>query len=191
MSRFLRRWSERKAEARQSEPLAETPAPIDPVAEAPQLTPEEVAQKLAELPAPEEITTETDIRPFLQDFVPAALRNAALRRVWLLDPVISTHLDVARDYAWDFNAASGQGGFAHRLARDVAERSLAALDGQARIKPEETAVSMGAAPDEVPDAGPGPEPAPEDKINPDQIDGESALPGKLKLTSRHGGALPD
>ena len=81
MSRFLRRWSERKAEARQSEPLAETPEPIEPAAERPQLTPEEVAQKLNELPAPEEITTETDIRPFLQDFVPAALRNAALRRV--------------------------------------------------------------------------------------------------------------
>lgn len=132
MSRFLERWSKRKAEARLDEELAEPVVP-EPELE-PEVAPEpepvsdpEIEAKLAALPSLDEITAATDLRPFLQDFVPRALKNAAMRKVWALDPVISTHLDVARDYAWEFNSGPLPVGFSDSLGADAIKRGLDAL----------------------------------------------------------------
>jgi hypothetical protein len=114
---FLSRWSRRKQEARRPEhrpepvddegragpaPEAEAFPPADQPAE-PALSPEE----LAELPKIEELTAETDISAFLRKGVPDALRNAALRRMWLLDPAIRDFVGEARDYAYDWNTPGG------------------------------------------------------------------------------------
>lgn len=94
---------------------------------APSLSPSEIDARLADLPLLDDIGPETDIRPFLQDFVPAALRKAAMRRAWSADPIISTHLDVARDYAWEFNSGDLPVGFSRSLDQHSLQRSLDAL----------------------------------------------------------------
>src|SRR5215213_2775511 len=112
---FLSRWSRLKEEARRSErgpqpdaaeasaeapPLEADPASVLSEAE---LTPEE----LAALPKVEEITAASDISGFLRRGVPDALRNAALRRMWTLDPAIRDFVGEARDYAYDWNTPGG------------------------------------------------------------------------------------
>jgi hypothetical protein len=112
---FLSRWSRLKEEARRSErgpqpdaaeaPAGATPPEADPasVLAEPELTPEE----LAALPQVEEITAASDISGFLRRGVPDALRNAALRRMWTLDPAIRDFVGEARDYAYDWNTPGG------------------------------------------------------------------------------------
>ena len=112
---FLSRWSRLKEEARRSErgpepDAAEAPAgapPLEPdpasVLSESELTPEE----LAALPKVEEITAASDISGFLRRGVPDALRNAALRKMWTLDPAIRDFVGEARDYAYDWNTPGG------------------------------------------------------------------------------------
>ena len=100
---FLARWSKRKRAE------AETPAP-EPAPEppSPPLEDDSISEEeLAALPALEEFTPKTDIRPFLRKGVPQAMRNAALRRIWMLTPAIRDHNDPAVDYAWDWNTPGG------------------------------------------------------------------------------------
>ena len=109
---FIGRWSRRKRNAVEPEPPAspdDTPeasatAPdsgADPAKAA--ITPEE----LAALPRPEDLMPGANIRAFLRPGVPTALKNAALRRMWLLTPAIRDHADPAVDYAWDWNTPGG------------------------------------------------------------------------------------
>ena len=65
---------------------------------------------LAELPALEELTPGSDVRAFLDRRVPQALRRAALRRAWSVDPAIRDYVGPA-DYAWDFNVPDAAQGF--------------------------------------------------------------------------------
>lgn len=161
MSGFLNRWSQRKTDARRDEdrpdPEATPPTELPPATDAPRAEhPEgaataqpgdsEVAAQIAALPPLDEITAGTDIRPFLQDFVPRALKNAAMRRAWVSDPIISTHLDVARDYAWEFNAGPLPVGFSNGLGADAVQRGLDALN----IAPPPERVTEAASP--APDA---------------------------------------
>ncbi len=110
---FLSRWSQRKRMA-----AAEIADDTDPQRDAAQTaTPEPshdpqdvdtlTEEELAALPAPETFTPETDIRPFLRKGVPQSMRNAALRKMWLLTPAIRDHNDPAVDYAWDWNTPGG------------------------------------------------------------------------------------
>lgn len=190
MSGFIGRWASRKEAARKAEEAAENaPLPVAPDAapegESPAPQGDELAALLRELPDLETITSETDIRPFLQSFVPQALKNAALRRAWALDPVISTHLDVARDYAWDFNAGSGPEGFYPNLAKEIADRSLEFLKGTAPVEPDPEAALP--PPPEVPVAlAP---PAAEEE-QPEAPARDAAPRRGVLLSQRHGGALP-
>lgn len=103
---FLSRWSRRKLEVKRED---EAPAPADtpsrPDADAPaeELSPEDIAA----LPAVESLTAESDIAAFLRKGVPQALRNAALRRAWALDPEIRDYVGHARDYGYDWNVPGG------------------------------------------------------------------------------------
>jgi hypothetical protein len=104
---FLTRWSRRKLEGR----TPATPSPDDagstPVAE-PQIADDAITpEEIAALPAVSDITLETDITAFLRKGVPSALRNAALQRLWVLDPEIRDFVGDARDYAWDWNTPGG------------------------------------------------------------------------------------
>jgi hypothetical protein len=107
---FLSRWSRRKEEARRAEAAPEPPpeealppAEDTAPAAAPELTPEEIAL----LPKVEELTAESDFSGFLRRGVPESLRNAALRKMWVLDPAIRDFEGHARDYAYDWNVPGG------------------------------------------------------------------------------------
>jgi hypothetical protein len=114
---FLGRWSRVKRTAARSEPENETvpeaEAGTDPelLPEA-EMPPEEPAEQLSDeelaaLPRIEELVQGSDIRPFLRPGVPRALKNAAMRRMWMLTPAIRDHNDPAVDYAWDWNTPGG------------------------------------------------------------------------------------
>lgn len=120
---LLLRWSRRKQEARQQEaprqqvaepaaPVEEMPRAVEPASEpAGQLqqtaaVPDEGAGEPAapevdeadlDLPDVETLTYESDFTTFLRDGVPERLKQAALRKLWLSDPVFA-NLDGLNDY---------------------------------------------------------------------------------------------
>jgi hypothetical protein len=108
---FLARWARRKERAKTGiDPDAPAPPPAEPATPAePALAPEELERRLAALPKIEEIGPATDVRVFLESWVPAALRQQALRHVWTTDPKISTFIETA-DYQWDFTVPGGAPG---------------------------------------------------------------------------------
>ncbi len=112
---FLHRWSERKtiSEVAKEDP-ADVAAPLQqhlpqPDPDAPTLdAPAELsAAELEALPPIDSLTVGSDIRAFLRPGVPKALKNAAMRKMWLLTPAIRDHKDIAVDYAWDWNTPGG------------------------------------------------------------------------------------
>ena len=137
---FLSRWSRRKREA----PADETPPssappgvpePAEPeakpavggrAAEA-EITPEE----LALLPSLDDLTAETDIVAFLRRGVPRALRDAALRRAWALDPKIRDFVCEAREYAYDWNVPGGVPGSGDLLPTDDVPGMIRQIFGEA------------------------------------------------------------
>lgn len=109
-----------------------------------------------DLPPVDTIGPETDLAPWLRPGVPAALKNAALRRKWLSLPAIRDYVDPALDYAWDWNAAAPVPGAAGRVARAAAEKMVEALTGprpEAPPEPAERLADRVAEP--APDAGSG------------------------------------
>jgi hypothetical protein len=64
----------------------------------------------ASLPSIDTITASTNIRAFLQSGVPAELTRAALRRVWVSDPVIRNFIGIAENQ-WDFTDPTAIPGF--------------------------------------------------------------------------------
>ncbi|PLX38142.1 MAG: hypothetical protein C0606_07885 [Hyphomicrobiales bacterium] len=72
---------------------------------------EEDARALTEelgLPALDELNRESDYTGFLAKGVPAALKNAALRKLWVSDPVLA-NIDKLNDYDEDYRAAQALG----------------------------------------------------------------------------------
>ncbi|GGK45191.1 DUF3306 domain-containing protein [Salinarimonas ramus] len=112
---FLSRWSRKKREDARDEPrepqeaAAESVAiPAEPApAPAPEAEPTLSDEELAALPPIETIDATTDITGYLRKGVPAALKNAALRRVWATTPAVRDYLDPAREYAYDWNVPGG------------------------------------------------------------------------------------
>lgn len=123
---FLARWSRRKIEVQREEARTPAPSPEDAGASAPEaleeaeLSPEEIAS----LPKIEELTPETDISMFLRKGVPEVLKNAALRRMWSLDPAIRDYVGDARDYAYDWNVPGGVPGNGPLLPNDDVDAML-------------------------------------------------------------------
>ncbi|MFM2443731.1 MAG: hypothetical protein RJB09_917 [Pseudomonadota bacterium] len=100
---FLSRWSQRKRQiAEEARKAAEAAPATTPEPEA-----EEEPFDLSLLPDLEVLTAQTDMSLFLQKGVPDELRNAALRKIWALDPAIRDYVGDALDYAWDWNAPGG------------------------------------------------------------------------------------
>jgi hypothetical protein len=201
---FLSRWSRRKraavdappAPAEAAPPLAapSTGYPVagSPAAEAlPEFDP-------ASLPPIESLTAESDITGFLRPQVPAALRTAALRRVWTLDPAIRDYVGPA-DYAWDYNAPDGMAGFSLELGGDV-KRLLAQAIGL--VEEDEEKAPVGTVVAELPEAAPPPlsapvaapaaelERGPDPAAQPDSPIGSSLDSPLAAPPRRHGGARP-
>ena len=188
---FLERWSRRKL-ARRDEPgpeLDQAPNDLTPVA-APVEEPLDEAE-LARLPPLESFTLETDLAPFLRKGVPHALRNAAMRKMWMLDPAIRDHKDLAVDYAWDWNVPGGVPGNTGTISRDRLARMLESLNP----KPKEPETARNDPPGDLPDAvesmvatAPTAEDAP-DRTDPDAPEVTGAGDGRSR-PRRHGGAAP-
>lgn len=200
---FLSRWSRRKRAAGLVVPEVPVAEVAVPEAEAPAGAVPPAAFDLASLPAPETLTAASDITGFLRAEVPMALRRAALRRIWTLDPGIRDFIGPA-DYAWDYNAPDGVPGFALGLGGDVQKLLAQAMgwhaDPEVEASPgpeprvaevEVAGVDVAALPaprpddlgGTVPDAGPvvGPQPA----TSCPEAPATEPIPAR-----RHGGAMP-
>ena len=179
---FLSRWSRRKrdaverplAEVAPDAPLAEGALPEAPAEDQPPPAraacpiPEVPEIDPASLPPVESLTIESDFAQFLRPGVPTLLRNAALRRMWSLDPAIRDYIGPV-DYQWDFNTPGGLPfGFSNELVGDVSK-----LLAQAIGKIEEL------APDDAPDDAPGlaqAEAEPPDTVLPDTVPEAAPVP---------------
>ncbi len=194
---FLERWSRRKlADRREPEPEVEQPAEESaPAADEPD---DEVLdeEELAKLPSLESFTVKTDLAPFLRKGVPQALKNAAMRKMWMLDPAVRDHVDFAVDYAWDWNTPGGVPGNAGIISQDSIARMMDALNPKAKPAPEAEKTIAG-VPDEpnasksaIPEAhaeakAESPQEAVEDDTSATPEDPRDALRPR-----RHGGAAP-
>ena len=100
---FLGRWSARKQAAR--EPVAEEV--LEPAAEPeddPEKTDAEILEELG-LKDPDEMGEGDDFSGFMSGASPERLRNRALRKLWLTNPVLA-NLDELVDYGEDFTDAA-------------------------------------------------------------------------------------
>ena len=185
---FLSRWSRRKRAA------IATPPPETPAAAPPAEAPEDF--DLASLPPIESLTADSDIAAFLRPQVPAALRTAALRRAWTLDPAIRDYVGPA-DYAWDFNAPDGMAGFSLELGGDV-KRLLAQAIGLVEEEEKPPGEAPGEAPEDPATAAPPSEDPPAlvagPVAEPPPVSVAEAIPEPTEPAPprprRHGGARP-
>lgn len=116
-SGFLARWSQRKAEARRQPADA---APAAPAAPSPATAGEPEPQlDLTTLPPIETLTAESDFAPFLVRGIPDALRQQALRRLWLVEPSVRDYVPLV-EYNWDFTAP----GYGDLLPSDDVQKLL-------------------------------------------------------------------
>ncbi len=111
---FLSRWSRRKL-APEPAGVTDPPAELEHVladipGEAPAPANDEPEFDISTLTPLDDLTVESDFTQFLQKGVPEALRSAALRKMWVLDPILSAP-DRFAEYAWDFNDPLAMPGF--------------------------------------------------------------------------------
>lgn len=184
---FLARWSRRKRAARDG---AAEPEPAAAEKTAPE--PEPAAGEPPEpLPSLDDLTADSDLAAFLREGVPAALRNAAMRRMWSLDPVVRDYVGPS-EYAWDFNQPGSMAGFGALGTRP----SIAGLLSTARrVLPDD--LSRGAGPEPprpLPEEAPEQGAAPADPVAPAgstaEPDEATDIAGSAPARPRHGGALP-
>ncbi len=135
---FLSRWSRRKREAKQEvdppvpePPSEETEAPGRAVliADDPPAPDTMTDEEIDALPSIDQLSHRTDITPFLRKGVPHALRNAALRRMWSVDPAIRDFVSEAREYAYDWNVPGNVPGTGPLLASDDVPAMLQRMFG--------------------------------------------------------------
>jgi uncharacterized protein DUF3306 len=83
----------------------------------------------ATLPSIESIDAQTDIPVFLQSGVPDALRLAALRRAWTVDPAIRDFKGL-QENDWNFNDPNGVAGFGELGPEVGVKRMVAEILGE-------------------------------------------------------------
>lgn len=204
---FLARWSRRKRAAEPETAAEDATAPAEekadpPAAPAPAACPIPDLPEidLASLPRIEELTAESDFGLFLRPGIPPALRHAALKRMWSLDPAIRDYIGPV-EYQWDFNAPDGLPfGFARELAGDVG-RLLAQAIGQVESLGDRLPAPDCAAAEDEDAAGPPP-PAPPaadappasvaalPELEPEAPASDPAASEAPARRRRHGGAMP-
>jgi hypothetical protein len=188
---FLARWSRRKQAVAEAEkpapPAPDASAQDEPVsAEAARAAPVDVAA----LPKLEDLTAESDLSAFLRDGVPQALKSAALRKMWSLDPAIRDFVGLSEN-AWNFNEPATIPGFGTiaESARDVFVR--AAL-GEPRPPAASPPPADAAPPAEAADSAPSSAPCEPPVATADDRLQESPPAGgdAEERRPRHGGAAP-
>ena len=150
---FASRWSRLKQEAKAEPVEAEAePAASEPEAPAADDRPddrsdEEVLEELG-LPDPDTLKAGDNFAAFMAKAVPTRLRNRALRKLWVSDPVLA-NLDMLVDYGEDFTDAAtvvenlqtayqvGKG-FVDKVA-ELSEEDAGSAEEPAEESPEESA----------------------------------------------------
>lgn len=211
---FLARWSRLKrgaspAPAGEEEEIGASEAPVQ---EPPLPEGQTLEDLLAGLPKVEDLVPGQSLAAFMQPWVPTAIRNAALQRMWLLDPQVSGYVDPALDYAYDYNAICPPTGFgpmeaSQEMIGEVAQMIDRALGragaGEEVRAPSESASSADSA-EELSGRDPAsavvatqtaalvPAPAAVPAANTDAaLRNKSSEPKDLRISARrHGGALP-
>jgi hypothetical protein len=141
---FLSRWWRRKRQAAETRDCADAPKQPQGEADAPPVEQAEAAESAAppvaiaesttpgfdmsSLPSLDQITADTDIRPFLASGVPPELAREALRRAWAADPSVRDFVGLA-DYAWDYHKAGSMTGFGPLEMTDDLKRMVARIVG--------------------------------------------------------------
>lgn len=163
---FLARWARRKqhrerdagAEAdRTGKAAADAPAPeaaADP--EAAQAAEARRRDLVESLPDPDTLGPDDDFAQFLQDGVPEQLRQRALRRLWLSDPVFA-NLDRLVDYDLDYTDAATvveNLKTAYKVGRGMIDDTAASEAGTAEAPADAQAAAE--SPGETADAGAAP-----------------------------------
>lgn len=193
---FLTRWSRRKQEAAKAEPPKQDPVPAALAEEERGEEPFDPEKLPIPLPSLEDLKPGDSLVAFMQKGVPDFLRNAALRKMWVLDPMVRDFKSDALDYAWDWNTPGGVPGAGPLGAEDKVEEMVEALfrTRQPEEKPIEAAsdlaeVDKAAEPEAMsmaPLRSDDPEP---DMLSPSD-ENEKASPAEDVPRRRHGGAMP-
>ncbi|QCK86952.1 DUF3306 domain-containing protein [Phreatobacter aquaticus] len=121
---FLSRWSRLKREPEPEAPevVEPPPAPASDLAKS-------VEEIVAALPRIEDLLPGQSLSGFMQAGVPVDLKNAALRRMWTIDPAIRDFVGEALDYAYDYNTPGGAPGFGPMITSpDQVNEVLAMFD---------------------------------------------------------------
>lgn len=183
---FLARWSRKKRNILvepEAAPLLPEPAAAAPLVEA------EPPFDVASLPPINLLDAASDFSAFLKPGVPAALRSAALRKAWVMDPLIKNYLSPL-DYGWDFNTPGGLPlGFSATLGEgaDALGKLLRQAIGEPESKPEgEEETAPEATPAEPETLLVAELPAESAPVTLADAPAEEAEPPRR----RHGGALP-
>ncbi len=143
---FLSRWSRLKRERVDTD---QVPAPVaDSSADAPSPSNAQAADApLPELPPIDQLTPESDFRPFMDPRVPEGLRRVALKKLYA-DPHFNVQ-DMLDDYAGDYTLLEAlPAGMVGKLAH--ARRTLLGQDEADRIEAEERHVAEQAAAERAP-----------------------------------------
>lgn len=209
------RWSRLKEAARRREKAGEaaavpdarepgaSPTPVPAQEEAP--APESAAGADEPLPSLDDLSADSDLSRFLRKEVPEALRRAALRKMWSLDPRIRDHAGPA-ECDWNFNDPDSIPGFGRLGARRRTVADFLSRPGEAK-PPADPPVSSVRKPDgrplpeSVPSLEAPPEAAPPDTAGyPASSRGAGEAdardpaakddPETARHARRHGGALP-
>lgn len=125
----LARWSRRKLAARHGraeeadygsdEEIVDVPTDDAlPACAFPEESASESSGPAEPLPRIEDLTAESDLTAFLKKGVPTALKSAALRKMWSIDPRIRDYVGPA-EYAWDFNQPGSMAGFGPLDAKET------------------------------------------------------------------------
>jgi hypothetical protein len=184
---FIGRWSRLKRAQARPEPAPVEEPPAEPVPPEPE--PETLSEEeLAALPRIEDLVEGSDIRPFLRAGVPRQLRNAALRRMWMLTPAIRDYRDPAVDYAWDWNTPGGVPGDG---VAPSPERAAEMLRDLLAPRPERAPERQADATEAAEETAPMPveEQAAEQRAEADDAGADGSAPEPLPRP-RHGSALP-
>lgn len=119
------------------------------------------------LPSLEDLTAESDLSAFLREGVPKALKSAALRKMWSLDPTIREYIGPS-EYAWDFNQPGSMAGFGPLDANETIAEFLSTMSGGAQAGLARAVAS----------AEPSPQPSPQQLTDSPPEEDASALPGR-------------